>query len=296
MKNNLFYNSYEGIEPYIFLSFDKVDRQTASKIINQLIEREFRICYHEHDCSSLSDADWLAGRILSSTLAVFLLSKNSLHSLAFRNCINFALNRKKSVFCIFLDDEKLEYGFEMQLATVPGIKRSSYKNVNELCEDILKTDYFSQALRGEDAKTVRKNNRKKAIVLGIMASILVLFFVFAAAIVMNRMQYENSVAGQIEKLTEADYLDLSDQDASIIELLQDKTIHTLVLRNMGLTDVNALESVLCEELDLSQNPDVNTLEPLLDNKHLKTVKVTQDMYPAIIRISGRHQFTIIITG
>ena len=296
MKNNLFYNSYEGNEPYIFLRFDKADRQSVSGIVNQLIEREFRICYHEHDRRILADSEWLADRIISSSLAVFLISKDSLQSLEFRNCINFALNRKKPVFCIFLDDEKLEYGFDMQLATVPGIRRNRYENANGLCDDILKTDYFSQALRGEDAKSIRKSNRKRTVVLGVMASILVLFLVSAALIVMNRMQYENSAAGQVSKLTETDYLDLSDQDASIIGLLKGKTITTLVLRNMGITDVSALESVVCEELDLSENPAINTLEPLLDNTHLKTVKVTQDMYPAVIRISGRHPFTIIITG
>jgi hypothetical protein len=295
VKNNLFYNSYEGNEPYIFLRFDKVDRQSASGIVNLLIEREFRVCYHEHDRRVLADAEGLADRILSSSLAVFLLSKDSLQSLESRNCINFALNRKKQVFCIFLDDEKLEYGFDMQLATVPGIKRIGYENINALCDDMLKTDCFSQELRGEDAKSVRKSNRKRAVVLGVMASILVLFLVSAAAIVMNRMQYENSAAGQVSKLMVTDYLDLSSQDASLVELLRDKTITTLVLRNMGLTDLSALVSVRCEELDLSENPAINTLEPLLDNMHLKTVRVTQDMVPAIIRISGRHPFTIIIT-
>ena len=296
MKDILFYHSYNGNEPYIFLLFDKSNRRTAYQIVNRLIERQFRICYHEHDNRVLADSDGLAERMISSALTIFLISAESLQSLAFRNCINYALSKKKRIFCIFLDDETLEYGFEMQLTTVPGVKSSGFKNASELSESILKTQYFNQDMRGDDAKIPIKSNRKKKAVLGIMASILILFFVSAAALIAYRIHYDSSFAGQVEKLTETDYLDVSNKDASVIELLKDKSIRTLVARNMGLTDIGVLQYVDCEELDLSQNPRINSLEPLLENKNLKILRVTQDMYPAIIRISGNHPFKIIVAG
>lgn len=296
MKDNLFYQSYNGNDPYLFLMYDKADRLPAHGIINHLIDREFRTCYHEQDRGSLSDPEWLAERILGSGLAVFLLSADSMESLSFRNCINFALSRKKAVFCIVLDIDKLEYGFDMQLAAVPSVRFGDYPSIIEFCEGLLKTGCFVQDLRGEDARTIRKSDRKKKVALGIMAASLILFFTSATAITIDRIRYENSFAGQIEDLSETDYLDITGQDASTIEMLEGKTIKTLIARQMNLTDIQGLESVVCEVLDLSQNPKINTLEPLLNNKHLKTVKVTQDMLPAIARISGRHPFTIIITG
>ncbi len=294
MKERIFYQAYEGNMPYIFLRFDKSDRQIASGIVNLLIDKQFRVCYDAHDSKSIGDSDWLASRIFSSQLTVFLISAGALKSMAFRNSINFALSKNKKVFCIYLDDEKLGYGFDMQLSHVPGIRLSDYKDTTALCEEILKTDIFVQDMRGEDAKVPARNERKKKTAVVLLASVLVLFLVAAAVITVYRINYENSLAGQIEKMSEADYLDISNEDAAIIELLQGKKIKTLVARNMELTDIEALVNVDCETLDISQNPHVKTLEPLVDNVYLKTVMVTQDMYPAIVRVGEDRQFKIVI--
>jgi hypothetical protein len=296
MKQRILYKAYCGGEPYIFLRFDRSDKAAAGKIINNLIERQFRVFFDEHDKKTVPDYERLAGRILSSGLAVFLISKNALASLAFRNSINYALSKKKNIFCIYLDDQKMEYGFDIQLANVPGAALSRYKNADGLCGAIVKNDYFVQDMRGEGAKVPKNPGRRKKAAIIAVAAVLAVFIVSASAIAAYRIDYENSKAGQLEKITQTDYFDISNEDASLIGLLEGKTIGTLVARNMGLVDIEALGSVNCEELDISQNPAIKTLEPLLQNEHLKTVKVTQDMFPAIARVSGRHAFKIIITG
>ena len=108
------------------------------------------------------------------------------------------------------------------------------------------------------------------------------------------MLFRSDLPGQIERITETDYLDLSGEDAALLDGLEGKTVRVLIARGMGLTDIAALATVRCEELDLSQNPSINTLEPLLKNESLQTVTVSQDMFPAIMRISGRHAFRILI--
>ncbi len=295
MKDRILYSSYEGTEPYIFLRFNKADKPEASLFVNTLIDKMFRVSYNQSG-EEMTDAEWLADRINSSKLVIFLISAESLKSLEFRSSINYAISQNKNVFCIFMDDNKLGFGFEMQLSSIPGVRRSSYKDMGELAQDILTTDHFLQTMRGDDAKQRIKSNRKKVVALSLLASVLVLFIVAGAVIIIHRINYENSLAGQIEKLTETAYLDISNEDASIIELLDSKTIKTLVARDMGLTDISALQYVSCEELDISQNPKVNTLEPLLEIESLKIVKVTQDMYPALRRIGGRHAFKVVITG
>ena len=294
MKERILFESYTGSEPYIFLRFDKADGQTASGIVNTLIDKQFRVCYNEYDNKTIEDSEWVAGRMLPSQLVIFLISAGSLKNLAFRNGINYALSKNKKVFCIYLDDEELDDGIAMQLSNVSGAKLSGYQSIGELCEGIMKTDSFIQEMRGDDVKNLIKHDRKKRVAIAAMAVVLVLFFAAAAVITVYRINYENSLAGRIEKMTETDYLDISNEDASTIELLKGKTIKTLVARNMDLTDIEALQYVNCEELDISQNPKVNTLEPLLENGNFKTVTVTQDMYPAIVRVSGRHEFRIII--
>lgn len=295
MKNGIYYQPYTGYEPYIFLRFNKADRKAASQIVNHLMDRQFRTCYNEQDGSSLPNSEWLSERIISAELTVFLISSASLDSLAFRNCVNFALSRKKKIFCVYLDVEKLGYGLDMQLANVNRAKLSSYENADELCDDIVKNGLFVQEMRSEDAKVPIRNNRMKTAAIAALTAILVISVALAVTIGVNRIHYKNSIAGQIEKLTKTDYLNISGEKASVIDLLKGKSVRNLVSRNMGLTGIEALASVDCEELDISGNPKVKTLEPLLENQYLKTVKLTQDMYPAIAKLKGQHPFKIIIT-
>lgn len=294
MKDRIFYKTYSGSEPYIFLRFDKADKQTAYGIVNTLIDKQFRVCYDEYDRKTIEDSEWVADRMFYSQLIIFLISEESLKNLTYRNGIIYALSKNKKVLCIYLDDEKLDDGMGMLLSDVPRAKLSSYESIYALCEDIIKTDSFVQDMRGEDAKTPAKSRSRKKIAIATMVVVLSLFIITALVITVLRINYTNSLAGQIERMEEVDYLDISNEEASIIELLKGKTVKTLVARNMGLTDIKVLQDVNCEELDISQNPKVKTLEPLLENESLRTVTVTQDMYPAIFRVGSRHEFRLII--
>lgn len=294
MKDHILFQSYDGDAPYIFLQFDKGDRPIASRIVNHFIDRQFRVCYDEHNSNAIVDSERLAARILSADLTVFLISDGAAKRLAFRNSINYVLSKDKKIFCIYLDDEALDPGLIMQLANVPSARLIGYPDTGVLCDDIIQTDLFVQDMRGEGAKAIIKHERKKKIAIGLLTAVLALSFASAAVITAYRIHYKNSLPGQIEEMTQTDYLDISGEDASTLALLKDKTIETLAARDMGLTDISALADVDCVSLDISDNPHVNTLEPLLNSECLETVTVTQDMYPAIVRVSGRHRFTIII--
>lgn len=294
MKDRVLYQSYAGDAPYIFLQYSKGDRHIASQIVNHLNDRRFRICYDEHDPRAIGDADRVANRILSSCLTVILLSADAAKSLAFRNRINFALSKKKRMFCIYLDDKKLDSGLMLQLANVPGAAVTGYPDAAALCDDIMRNGVFVQDARGAGAKAPIQHSQRRKVAIGLLSAVLALCLVTVSVFVACRIHYQNSLPGQIEKLTKADYLDISGEDASILALLEGKTIQTLVARSMGLTDIEVLAGVDCVSLDLSDNPGVQTLEPLLSIGNLETVTVTQDMYPAIVRVDERRRFRIVI--
>ena len=295
MKQRILYKAYCGSEPYIFLRFDRSDENTAALIANNLIERQFRVWYDRHDVKNIPDFDKLAERILSSQLTVFLISKSALTSLEFRNSLNYALSKNKPLFCIYLDDHKMGYGLDIQLANIPGAALSRYPDAADLCGDIVTTKLFAQTMRGSDAKKTMGQTRKKRAAIIAVAAVVIVFIVSASVIAAYRINYENSTAGQIEKITQTGYLDISGEDASLIDLLDGKTIETLSARNMGLEDIGALACVNCEEIDLSHNPGIYTLEPLLEIQNLQVVKITQDMAPAAAKIRWRHPFRIVIT-
>jgi len=294
MKNEMKYRSYCGDEPYLLVKFWESDERNASAIVNRFIEQQFRVSYSGQDAIELEEADRLAARMLSSELIVFLISAEALESLAFRNAIHYALSREKSLFCIFLDDKPLSHGLALQLSGIPCARLCEYDGTDGLCRSVVTKEPFSQRLRGEDAKVKADTNRSKKRALIAAAVVVALMMVAASGAAVYRVQYENSLPGQIERITETDYLDLSGEDAALLDGLEGKTVRVLIARGMGLTDIAALATVRCEELDLSQNPNINTLEPLLKNESLQTVTVSQDMFPAIMRISGRHAFRILI--
>lgn len=294
MKTRILYEPYLGGEPYVFLGFHGDEGPAAARILNGLADRRFRVFYADHT-GAVRDAERAAERMAAAELAVFLVSARSQKSLGFRSCVNYALSLHKRICCVYLDDAPLEFGLDMQLINVPGIRLSAYKGVHALLEDLTKMDFFMQDMRGDDAKIPLKQEFRKKTAIAVLASVLALFLASAAVIGVQRVRYENSMAGRIEKMTQTDYLDISEGDASVLGLLNGKTVTTLAARGMGLTDIGALADVRCETLDLGGNPGVYTLEPLLENESLKTVIVTQDMYPAVIRVSGRHSFRIIIS-
>ena len=294
MKNEMLYSSYNGDEPYILLKYGKTDHKLAVDIVNGLIGRQFRVSYSGGDTIAVEEANCLAERMLSSELIVFLISAEAQESLAFRNAIHFALSRKKQLFCIYLDDKPLSRGLALQLSGVPSAHLSDDQSADSLCQSIVTEAQFTQHLRGEDARALVDKNRAKKKTLLAIAAALAFLIVAAIGVAAYRIHYENTLPGQIERITQTEYLDLSGEDASLLTLLDGKRVRVLIARDMGLTDVDALRTVRCEELDLSQNPNISTLEPLLENHNLLVVTVSQDMCPAISRIGGRHSFRILI--
>lgn len=294
MKNKILYRSYCGDEPYILLKYGEPDEKIAVEIVNRLVKQMFRIHYSGRETIAIEDADRLAERMLSSELVVFLISAEALESLAFRNAVHYALNREKELFCIFLDDKPLAHGLALQLSGVPGVHLSEYKNPEDLCQSIVTGAPFTQRMRGEDAKVKADVNRSKKRMLMAAAGVMALLILVGAGVAAYRVHFENSLPGQIERITEADYLDLSGEDASLLERLDGKIVRVLIAQDMGLKDVEALATVRCEELDLSHNPKIGTLEPLLQNGSLRVVTVSQDMAPAVGMISGRHSFRVLI--
>ncbi len=295
MKQRILYESYHGSEPYIFLLFDKTDGPAAAGIVNALIDRQFRICYRHYDPKEKTDYEALAGRIFGAQLAVFLISRRAQERLVFRNSINYALSKNKKIFCIYLDDHPIRHGFDIQLANAPGLRASLYPNADALCAAAVQDSLFVQDMRGEDALESLPQGRKKKAAIAAIVAVVAVFAVSAVFISASRAEYMRSKAGKLEQLTQAEYMDISGEKASVAGLLDGKSIGTLVARDMGLESAEPFASFDCADLDISHNPGIPTLEPLLENPSLQTVRVSQDMLAALSRISGQNNFDVVIT-
>ena len=104
-----------------------------------------------------------------------------------------------------------------------------------------------------------------------------MLLIAGAFIVKNRVDYLNSAEYQLRNVDNAEYLDISRFDDSALELLDGKTIGTLYMEDMGAKDISAISGINVTEVDIAHNPDVSSLDPLLECSGIKSVSVSQDM-------------------
>ena len=91
------------------------------------------------------------------------------------------------------------------------------------------------------------------------------------------MDYLNSAEYQLRNVDNAEYLDISRFDDSALELLDGKTIGTLYMEGMDAKDIPAISRINVTDVDIAHNPDVASLDPLLECSGIKSVTVSQDM-------------------
>lgn len=119
--------SYEGNDPYVFVSYSHKDREFIYPEIKMLHSEGFHIWYDEGIPLSKSWNLEVAKALKRCTCFIVFISDNSVQSQNVENEINMALKYKKNTIPIYIEDTELPDGLELQLITVQGI----YKNKME---------------------------------------------------------------------------------------------------------------------------------------------------------------------
>ena len=129
--------AYEGTEPYIFISYAQQDSDRVLPIISALQEQGFRVWY---DTGNEADMEWLehlAERLESCTVFLSFLSQTAADSPNCRREINFAIDERKEMLIIYLDECRLSAGMRMQLGVLQAMffyRHSSQESfLEELC-------------------------------------------------------------------------------------------------------------------------------------------------------------------
>ena len=272
-KTDFGYLPYIGPEGFVFLRASVEDNNLACHIAEELAGRNVRVFY---DCAGGKGGalpEEVAAGIQNCEAAFFVLTKYACESLDFRNSINYALKEKKTVVIIKRESFVPGFGLDMQLANMPVVAMSDAGSVADALE---KGGYLTADVKGPGlvAKPEVKSRRKLsyAALLAIVALLIV-----GAVIVKNRVDYLNSAEYQLRDVDNAEYVDISRFDDSALALLDGKTIGTLYMENMGAKDISAIRSVNVTEVDIANNPDVASLEPVLSCSGIERVAVSQDM-------------------
>ena len=128
--------TYQGNEPYIFISYAHKDSDQVLPIIESFMDRGFRVWY---DDSIEAGKEWredIADRIVSCSVMIVFLSPNYVDS---RNCkreVLFAEAEEKDMFVAQLEEATLTPGMRMTLGGIQHKFAWNYPDMEAFIEEL----------------------------------------------------------------------------------------------------------------------------------------------------------------
>ena len=167
----------------IFISYSRADENIVSKIIqglktNGISDSNIFIDRNIHGTTRFTNE--LAGAILNCKVVLFLVSKQSSTSDWVRKEVAFAIQNKKPVYPIYLDESKLDSELEFELIRVNSIKIDHY-NFNKSIAVIIDTlvgigIQNNNPLSTSNIRTNNNDSSRKTIVIPYKYIVLILIF------------------------------------------------------------------------------------------------------------------------
>ena len=152
--------SYEGKEPYIFISYSVADRTKVSPIIDELQKKGYRIWYDAEIMPGDSWTDSIARHIKDCALCIAFISDSFARSEHCTAEIYYALRNERTVIPIYLSSKtELPIGLKMYLSRFQSIRLNDYSDIRTLVERMGHEPVFSRTIsvaysKGEIASSV----------------------------------------------------------------------------------------------------------------------------------------------
>lgn len=171
---------YRGEKPFIFISYAHVDSVAVLPIAEELHKRGYRVWYDEGIEAGARWAEFIANHLENAAVVLFFPSENFNTN---RNCereINFAVDAKKTMACVCMDDAPMPPGMKMQLSPATNITAGSI--AADTAERIIQSGALQNELIGdgkEGYEIERDPNPKHlntALIVGIVGIALAVVF------------------------------------------------------------------------------------------------------------------------
>ena len=145
-----------------------------------------------------------------------------------------------------------------------------------------------------EGQPVSTDDRKQKTRALIAIAFTLAFMIVAGIILKNRIDYYNSAKYRLKDIDQSDYLDFTSFKEGDIVYLKDKKIKEISFADMGLRSIEGIEDVDTEHIDISGNPDLKNINPILRSQSIKTVALSQDMI-IVAEMLRRGDIEVIIT-
>lgn len=180
MASRAMFPVYRGEQPYIFVSYAHADSADVLPIAAELHRRRYRVWYDEGIEAGTKWPEYIATHMLKASTVLFFSSElfNTSH-----NCereVNFAVDAKKNMTRVALDDSELSPGLKMQLSTAGEIRSTG--NPAETADLLIRSGALDQELIGDGVEGYEaaggraKRRANAALIVGVVGVMLAFLF------------------------------------------------------------------------------------------------------------------------
>ena len=121
VKGMLNMKCYDGNKPYVFVSYAHNDKELVCPFISELMNRGYRVWYDEGIYPSEEWPESVAYHLYHAESVIFFISNSFCNSKNCKREVNFAIDKDKDMFAVFLESVDLSFGMQMQLGTTQSI-------------------------------------------------------------------------------------------------------------------------------------------------------------------------------
>ena len=153
--------AYEGGKPYIFISYAHKNSELVLPAIEALEAKGYPVWY---DAGIEVGSEWpeyIANHLLNCSLVVAFISEASIESPNCRQEIVYALDKRKPMITVRLDNAPLPAGMEMQLNLCQSLLAYKHKTMEDYVNELASASYIADCL-AEAAEAMGEDVEKAA--------------------------------------------------------------------------------------------------------------------------------------
>lgn len=284
------YENYIGNEDFVFMRCVKADSAKATMFAERMVVAGIKLFFDIQGNKDSENPGTIAKAIKQSETVLFFMSKKACDSLEFRNNINFALEQKKHIVCIRLDNEEFTHGLDMQLANIPTIEYNDYEKLENKLEEL---EVITQDVLGATPVKINVNKTKQLILATVIVVVIIGFAFGANAIIRNRIQYYNSAEYMFRDADGSDYLNVSKYAEEAIKVLEGKKVKELDFTGSEINSLEGIQKIDIEILNIADCNNLRRIDQLQGCPNLHTVRINQNLINLIPESLGHIEFEIV---
>ena len=143
------FNAYKGDAPCIFVSYAHKNSDIVFAHITRLHNEGFRIWYDEGIDPGTDWSDEIASALVNAAVFLVFISDAAVASHNVRKEIVFAIDQKKYMVCVHIEETELPTGLKMQLGNIQALLENRFHDKEKFYERLFNA-LQPAATRGED--------------------------------------------------------------------------------------------------------------------------------------------------